>query len=216
MAHVAFTSRADGDLRIDAPAHELAARRRAVVDLPWSWCRQVHGAGVEVVTTPGLPAGAPGDALVTRLSGAALAVQVADCAPVALVGERAVGVVHVGWRGLVEGVVPAAVAALHDLDAGPLVAVIGPCIHPAAYEFGEDALTAVEAAVGRPVGGRTAAGGLALDLPAAVTAALDGAGVPVEARVACCTAGSPDVLWSHRARGDVARTAVVAWIEEGS
>ena len=37
------TTRADGDFAIDAEPAGLAARRRAVVDRPWVWLRQVHG-----------------------------------------------------------------------------------------------------------------------------------------------------------------------------
>ena len=48
-AHRLTTTRADGDFRIDAPPAELASRRRALVDLPWVWLRQVHGADVLVV-----------------------------------------------------------------------------------------------------------------------------------------------------------------------
>ncbi len=67
-AHRLTTTRADGDFRIDAPPAELASRRRALVDLPWVWLRQVHGADVLVVADRAdavRVAGRAGDALVT-------------------------------------------------------------------------------------------------------------------------------------------------------
>ena len=68
----------------------LAARRRPRSSTdPWTWLRQVHGAGVVIVTEPGEHAGAQADAAVTAVPGAVLAVQTADCAPVAARGRRA-------------------------------------------------------------------------------------------------------------------------------
>src|SRR5690606_23478698 len=84
-AVVAVTDVTDGDLGSDAPPEQLAAARRAVVDLPWTWLHQVHGAHVVVVQRPGEHAGAAADAATTAVSGAVLSVKGADCAPIALV-----------------------------------------------------------------------------------------------------------------------------------
>ena len=205
-----FTGRAEGDLAIDSPGVE--ARRAAVVDRPWTWLRQVHGADVVTVARPGDHAGVEADAAVTDVPGAVLAVQAADCAPVVLLADGAVGVAHAGWRGLVRGVLPAAVDALRALGATEVRARLGPCIHPGCYEFGADALAEVEAAVGRPVGGRTAAGALALDLPAAAAASLATVGVDLDAGGSRCTACSASLHWSHRARAEPGRQAAVAWL----
>src|SRR5947209_16084022 len=91
---------------------EVEARRRAVLDRPWSWVRQVHGSTVVTVDRPGGGAGETGDALVTSSDGAALAILTADCAPIALGADiAAVAAVHAGWRGLRAGVVDAAADA---------------------------------------------------------------------------------------------------------
>src|SRR5688500_5186011 len=129
--------RADGDLAVNGPADVLDARRRAIVDLPWTWLRQVHGARVVTVDAPGQHAGAEADAAVTRLPGAAIAVHAADCAPIALVSDdSAIAVIHAGWSGLVDGVISAAVQAVRAMTPARCRAVLGPCIHPANYEFG--------------------------------------------------------------------------------
>lgn len=205
-----FTTTAEGDLHSAAPGVE--ARRRTVVDLPWTWLRQVHGAGVVVVRRPGEHSGASADAAVTAVPGAALAVGVADCAPVVLRAPGAVGVVHAGWRGLLAGVVGDAVDALLELSPGPVDAVIGPCIRPRCYEFGEDDLDLVSAALGAGVRAQTAAGSAALDVAAAAREGLRRAGVADVVDTGICTACSP-VHWSHRAGADRARQAAVAWIE---
>ena len=52
-AHIVATSVEDGDLAITSPPADLDARRHAVVDLPWTWMQQVHGATVVRVAEPG-------------------------------------------------------------------------------------------------------------------------------------------------------------------
>lgn len=215
-----FTGRAEGDLghggrRVDPGALDPAvvARRAAVCPLPWTWLRQVHGAGVVVVRAPGEHAGAVADAAVTRTPGCAIAVLTADCAPVALVGEGGVvGVAHAGWRGLVAGVIWRTVEAMAALGAGRISATVGPCIHPECYEFGPSDLDAVAARLGDAVRATTADGRPALDLPAAVRAALAAAGVQAVSFTGGCTACRPDRWFSHRARRETARQAVVAWL----
>lgn len=205
-----MTGVADGDLAVGGTAGPLADRRRAIVDAPWTWLRQVHGAGVVVVAAPGDGAGLEADAAVTALDGAVLAVHTADCAPVALVSAGAIGAVHAGWRGIVAGVVPAAVDAVTALGGPVTHTVLGPCIGPECYEFGTDDLDAVVAVVGPAARGSTRDGAPALDLPAAITAALTAAGAPAPVRLGGCTACDPG-WFSHRARADTGRQALVVW-----
>jgi len=175
----------------------------------WSWLCQVHGATVRVVDAPGGVQGAEGDALVTAVPGVALAVFTADCAPVALSSpEGIVGVVHAGWRGTEAGVVEAAVAAMRELGATHVEAVLGPCIRAECYEFGEHDLDRVAARFGAAVRGRTSAGRPSLDLPATVAAALVGVGAELVDDHGGCTACSRD-WFSHRARGETQRQATV-------
>ena len=212
MASWAFTERVDGDFAVDVASDDLRGR---VAPGPWSFLRQVHGAEVHVVRHPGEHAGEEGDALVTSVPGAPLAVQTADCGGVVLVSpEGVVGVVHAGWRGLAAGVVPAAVAAMRAEGAVTIEAHLGPMIHPECYEFGADDLDVVAATLGDVVRGETASGRPALDVPAAVEAALAAEGVRVVAPSPGCTACHADRWFSHRARGETERMASVVWIED--
>lgn len=208
---VLVTDRRHGDLAIDVAPDVLAPRRARVVDRPWSWLRQVHGADVVVVDDQPVR-GADGDALVTRRPGTVVAVHSADCAPVALVSNGPVAVVHAGWRGVVAGVLPAAVRALRELGATEIAAWLGPCIHPECYAFGAAELDEIEARLGGRVRSTTATGELALDLPAAVARSLRSVEVELVDAAVGCTAC--DTRWfSHRARADAGRQALVAWIE---
>lgn len=166
-----------------------------------------------VVTRPGEHAGADADAAVTTVPGCVLAVRSADCAPVVLFGDQAVGVVHAGWRGLMAGVVGRAAGAMRDLGDPPRSARLGPCIRVGCYEFDGSELDDVAARYGAVVRGTTTWGTPALDLPAAVHAALGQAGVVDVQDASGCTAC--DTRWySHRARGDAERFATTAWLDE--
>jgi hypothetical protein len=165
-----------------------------------------------VVAAPGEHAGAEADAAVTAVPGCVLAVRTADCAPVVLVGSTSVGLVHAGWRGLLVGVVERTVGAMAALGDQPVSEVIGPCIRPGCDEFDGPELADVVARYGPPVRAVTGWGTPALDLPAAVRAALASAGVDAIDDTAGCTAC--DRRWfSHRARGEAERFATLAWLE---
>ena len=192
-------------------APDVEARRRAVKDAPWTWLRQVHGDTVVTVAAPGEGAGARADASVTDRPGCVLAVLTADCAPVALVSrEGVVGAVHAGWRGLTAGVIERAVDSARALGATELRAVLGPCIRPECYEFGEADLETVAARLGEGVRGMTSDGSPALDVPAAVGAALERADVTELDDLGVCTACS-DQYFSWRARAEPARQTMVVW-----
>ena len=215
---VVFTGRDEGDLGhggawvavadVD-PAVE--ARRRKVVDRPWSWLRQVHGNRVVVVERPGGGAGEKADALITTEPDTALAILAADCAPVAMAGDNgSLGAAHAGWRGLTAGVLEATADALRATGANHIVATLGPCIHAECYEFSPADLDTVAARLGDGVRATTADGKPALDVPAAVRAALTNANVELVHDAGACTACSPG-CFSHRARGERQRQAMVVW-----
>ena len=166
----------------------------------WISLHQVHGARVYPADVAGPTAGKPApqaDAAVSAERHAVLSVLTADCAPVALVAPGVIGAVHAGWRGILAGVLEAAVAEVRQRATGPVRAVLGPCIHPECYEFSAADLEPIAARLGPEVAGTTAAGQLAFDLPVAVALALSGAGVGDIDDVNICTACSAD-HFSHR------------------
>ena len=89
---------------------------------------------------------------------------------------------------------------------------IGPLIGTECYEFGEDDLARLVDHLGPHVAGRTATGAPALDLGAAVLHEVLRFGPEEVVRLPDCTSCRDDLLFSHRARQDVGRQAVLAWI----
>lgn len=210
---VVATEVTDGDMRpdgahADAPPRAPGAR--------WVMVDEEHGVGVFDADAPPHSACLPvGDVIVTSRCDTPIAIWAGDCAPLILGGQSGVLVgVHAGWKGLAAGVVDVAIAAMAERGDGPCVAVLGPCIHVECYEFGDTERELVAAGVGAEsarITGTTTAGTRGLDVPAAVGVALSRHGVVLDV-VGPCTAC--DTRWfSHRARGDLERHAVVAWTE---
>lgn len=206
---VRSTGCAQGDMAGAGPSVER--RRRAAVDETWTLLRQVHGPRVVVVDHPGGATGEPADAAVTSKPRTALAVLTADCAPVGLGSpEGLLGAVHAGWRGLRAGVVESAVTTMRRLGATRIEAVLGPCIHPCCYRFGEDELQDMTGRYGHSVRSVDASGAPALDLPAAVKVALHNAGATLVGESGSCT-GCSGRYWSYRKASTPRRQATVVW-----
>lgn len=219
VARVRFTTAADGDLRVGGPTAQLARRRARLVKRPWTWLDQAHGSDVVLVEAPGDRAGATADAAVSLpdvddgVEGAVLAIHTADCAPIALISpEGILGAVHAGWRGLEGGVVEATLTLMRSHNASAIRAVLGPCIHVECYEFGATDLDRLARRFGSHVRGMTWAGTPALDLPGVVATTLRRRGVDDLDVVPICTACDAR-FFSHRARPDGARQAMLVWLE---
>jgi len=191
---------------------ENRARVAARAGLPrpetWVWIEQEHGRAVVEVDEP--PARPPtADASVTTRPGLPLAIVTADCAPVVLANDTAIGVVHAGHRGLAGGVLQAAVERVRARGMGPLRAFLGPCIRAECYEFGAGDLATFVARFGSEVEGRTRTGAPALDLAAGVRIALGEAGVDALDDCGVCTADDA-ASFSYRRDGTTGRQVTVA------
>ena len=176
-------------------------------------CRvhQVHGGGV-VRARPGRPfdTAAKADAIVGDDPARVLSVRVADCVPVLLATAdgRAAAAVHAGWRGVIAGVVAAAVGELLALrdglpehTAASLLAAIGPCIGGGAFEVGPEVLAEFDRAFGAEAPARRRPDGKGyVDLRAAVRLHLVRAGV-ADGQIDTtdrCTHRDADEFFSHR------------------
>jgi YfiH family protein len=220
----AFTDRSAGNLGLHVGDDAAAVHRRrssleGALPVPTGSLRfmnQVHSAEAAVVAADGpapAQAAVTADALVSPDGAVPLAVMVADCLPVVLVGTlpdggAATAVAHAGRRGLLDGVLANAVAGLRDAGAGGLQAWIGPSICGACYEVPEqmqaDALARIP-----ELASRTAWGTPALDLAAGATAELVGLGVEAH-RVHGCTR-EESRLYSYRQDQRTGRFAGLVW-----
>jgi YfiH family protein len=165
---------------------------------------QVHSTDVVVADAAGWTERPRADAAVTAVPGIALSVLTADCAPVLFHDPeaRVIGVAHAGWRGALDGVLEAALAAMERLGARPgrVVAAVGPTISQRAYEVGPEFLERFldeDRGHGRFFADGTG-GRYRFDLPGFVLDRLRAAGVADAAWIGSCTYSDPDRFFSYR------------------
>ncbi len=123
-----------------ARALERLARGRAATLVT---AYQIHSAEAVIVARPWDIGAAPqADAMATNVPGLALGILTADCAPILFADReaRVIGAAHAGWKGALQGVIGATVAAMKQLGAAPerISAAIGPAISQAHYEVGSE------------------------------------------------------------------------------
>jgi YfiH family protein len=201
----AFESLNLGALTDDDPLNVVENRRLAceAVDADASTATmawQHHSAEVRRAEPRGIVT--PGtqfdrcDGLWTDVPGQAMMLLAADCLPIALGrangSHPALGVLHAGWRGLLDGIVDSAAKIL-----GPgFAAVVGPTIGPCCYEVGDEVASPFRARFGD---------GIVIDRildlwTAAEQAALD-AGASTVDRLDFCTRCRGDLFFSERRTG---------------
>lgn len=170
---------------------------------PIQFMTQVHGnrvAVIEEVTDEDPTA----DALVTGIPGITLAVQVADCIPLLLHSSESVAAVHVGRKGLVNGVALAAIELMRVMGSTHITAILGPSICGSCYEVSQEIHDEV-VAVHPSARSRTLKGTPALDLPAALHEILTSQGISIVNEFQC-TVENED-LFSYRRDGVTGRQA---------
>jgi YfiH family protein len=171
----------------EAVGENIGMIREAMGGRPSAWVKQVAGDGVARVSEGGYAGEA--DALITSEEDLCLNVAVADCVPVALVGEDEVSMVHSGWRGTLSGISGKAA----DLMTGDVKrAHMGPCIRGCCYDVSSELADAFAREFGSDV-----VSGRRLSLPDAIRVDLERAGVEV-VDLGLCTGCRPDLFFSHR------------------
>ena len=113
---------------------------QAAIDARPVFLQQVHGIGVVSIDAKTAD-GTQADGCVATQPGVACTIMVADCLPVLFTNTAgtAVAASHAGWRGLAGiggvGVIENTVQALGSSD---VIAWLGPCIGPTAFEVGDE------------------------------------------------------------------------------
>lgn len=239
--HVGFTNSAAGNLGLhvgENPVAVLRNRKRLEQQLglgerPFVYLNQVHGtevfdADISSVETAGADTEAEAqrvrdaapvaDAAVTT-GGVPLAVMVADCIPVVLVGETdkhqpVLAVAHAGRRGLLDGVLEVTVEKMVERGASTVQAWLGPSICGDCYEVPES-MRQESSGTLPAVYAETSWHTPALNLPAGAAAVLEShqAVTRVHRDFADCTLENSD-LFSHRRGAPLGRIAGLVWIEK--
>ncbi len=207
-----------GDHVGDAPASVEANRaelQRGMQTRP-VFMQQVHGADVltlHAATENGLTA----DACITTQRQLACTIMVADCLPVLLTDRDGtfVAAAHAGWRGLagvadfgykgvLEAVFSAVDQSIRAREDPEIIALLGPCIGPSAFEVGAEVKAVFE--VSQPDASRffvrSSSDKYMADLPGLVRHRLQALGIKQvygnDGSAPWCTVSNPARFFSHR------------------
>jgi polyphenol oxidase len=207
---------------LEKVAANRAALQSAIGGRP-VFLKQVHGNGV-LTLDANTSDGQIADACATSQRHVACTVMVADCLPVLLTSEdgSVVAAAHAGWRGLAgagtgvgEGAVRGVLESVHEsfmalaqVISAPaaikIIAWLGPCIGPSAFEVGAEVKAAFECT--QPEATRffvaTNSGGYLADLVGLARFRLKALGVTDvygnDGSPAWCTVSNPSRFFSHR------------------
>jgi YfiH family protein len=107
------------------------------------YLQQVHGTVLVRLPTPeehNTKQLACADAVMTEQTHQVGTIMVADCLAVLLTNRAGgfVAAVHAGWRGLAGGVLRQTIQQISALHASDIIAWLGPCIGPSAFEVGPE------------------------------------------------------------------------------
>jgi YfiH family protein len=184
------------------------------------------------------PDGMVADACMTAQTGVACTIMVADCLPVLFTDAdgRFVAAAHAGWRGLAHGVLKNTLNEVKKqfeghfmplagvkvaYDASKIIAWLGPCIGPTAFEVGDEVRAAFvdQSALATPLFQPHGAGKWLAHLPGLARLQLQALGVANiygnDGSLAWCTATQSAQFFSHRrdaaVLGSSGRMAACVW-----
>lgn len=167
---------------------------------------QTHSPDVVVAEQPWRATDRPrADAVVTRVAGLAVGVSTADCGPLLFADAEAgvIGATHAGWRGALDGVIEATVAALEQLGASRarIVAALGPTIRQSNYEVGPefvDRYLVTDPDNARFFAPAQRAGHAMFDLAGYIAECVKRAGIVNFEDIGLCTYAEPERFYSYR------------------
>ncbi|MDR3214378.1 MAG: peptidoglycan editing factor PgeF [Azoarcus sp.] len=205
----------------DDPAAVAANRALLRRHLPADpcWLEQVHGVEVARAEDGGQGTAIRADAAVARTAGAVCVVMTADCLPVLFCddGGTVVAAAHAGWRGLVAGVLEAALAAMAT-PPERIMAWLGPAIGSTAFEVGaevRDAFLAGDPGAHAAFAERDTPGKWLANLFTLARRRLARAGVSRVYGGGTCTFTGIERFYSYRHEGTTGRFASLVWLDGG-
>lgn len=206
-----------GDAPLQVQANRQYLQQCVGTDVNIAWLEQVHGTDVVDIDIDVDTARPPqADAAIARRPQRACVIMTADCLPVLLCAQdgSVVAAAHAGWRGLLHGVLEQTVQQM-ACPAARLLAWLGPCIGPQAFEVGDEVQASFTA---KWAGHRTAfirhGDRWLADLPLLAKQTLQRSGVTQCYQANACTYSEPSRFFSYRRDQQCGRMATLIWRNE--
>jgi len=200
----------DDELRVIANRKKLKSDLNLIHEP--AWLEQVHSTNI-VSADAAISSAA--DGAYSKNKQTACIVMTADCLPLLLsnVAGDQVAAIHVGWRGMANGIIEKAVA-LFDCPPSEILAWAGPCIGPSKFEIGDE----VKALLGGPDSAYKFIKNnkLLANLYALCGARLAALGVLDYSHSEACTYSDDERFFSYRRDGQCGRMATIIWIDRNS
>lgn len=101
---------------------------------------QIHSSRIVEINKDNINLIHNADGMITKSKGVVLCILTADCAPVIIIGKKYIGIIHVGWRGLINGIIENTIETMfkHGEKINNLIVSIGPHLALNSFEVQHD------------------------------------------------------------------------------
>jgi YfiH family protein len=206
-----------GDKKENVEQNRSLLQRELQLPSAPRWLQQVHGNKI-IESSEWFP-NIAADGCFTEQGNIVCVVLTADCLPLLLCDKegKQIAAVHIGWRGLCRNIIDTALARF-DSEHDNILAWIGPHIHSASYEVGEDVRQAcIQAIPGTDHAFvNTKPGFFQASLGTLVRHQLMSRDITMIFTSNRCTFKQQTNFYSYRRNGITGRMASLIWMESGN
>ena len=200
-----------GDSRVNVRKNREELKKSLNLEYEPVWMKQIHSSYIRKVTesTKDLVS----DSCYTSTIGLACAVLSADCLPILLCNSSGskVGVIHTGWRGLANGIIPKFITRFSK-NPKDVICWIGPSISPDNYLVREDVYKKL-IKISSKIFTKHDTERWNLDLKLAAKMLLKSKGVNKIFTDDMCTYQNSNLYYSYRGENNTGRIASLIWIK---
>lgn len=180
------------------------------------WLQQQHQ--THILSLDNFPSSKSADGTICHTAGKVCVILTADCLPILLCNRQGteVAAIHVGWRGLLAGIIDQAIQQCHS-EPHDMLAWLGPCIGPEAFEVEVKIRNQfIQRHLAWHTGFKQSSEHHCLaDLHALATTNLQACGLDAIYTEPACTHNNPHLFYSYRRDGQhTGRMAHLIWLAQ--
>ncbi len=200
-----------GDSRVNVRKNREELKKSLNLEYEPVWMKQIHSSYIRKVTESSKDL--VSDSCYTSTIGLACAVLSADCLPILLCNSSGskVGVIHTGWRGLANGIIPKFITRFSK-NPKDVICWIGPSISPDNYLVREDVYKKL-IKISSKIFTKHDTERWNLDLKLAAKMLLKSKGVNKIFTDDMCTYQNSNLYYSYRGENNTGRIASLIWIK---